>query len=96
MVYLPRSTLLIGSHDTGSDGRLSSLRGEYLIRGENRFWPEAGGADGHLRLAMLCDALSDAIGPARIRLQSISFAILRRKSSIPFQIKQNHIGAPSF
>ena len=43
---------------------------------------------------MLCDALSDALGLARIRLQSI-VASLRRKTSILFQIKQNDIGAPS-
>ena len=43
---------------------------------------------------MLCDALSDAMGLARIRLQSI-VASLRRKTSILFQIKQNDIGAPS-
>ena len=45
-------------------------------------------------MAMLCDALSDAMGLARIRLQSI-VASLRRKTSILFQIKQNDIGAPS-
>ena len=46
-----------------------------------------------LRLAMLCDALSDAMhmGLARIRLQPIA-ASLRRKTSILFQIKQNDIG----
>ena len=55
---------------------------------------ETRGADGHLRLAMLCDALSDAVGLARIRLQSI-VASLRRKTSILFQIKRNDIGAPS-
>ena len=43
---------------------------------------------------MLCDALSDAMGLARIRLQSI-VASLRRKTSILFQIKQNDIGAAS-
>ena len=52
-------------------------------------------AVGHLPLAMLCDALSDTIGLARIRLQSI-VASLRRKTSILFRIKQNDIGAPSF
>ena len=53
-------------HDTGWDGSLS--RGEYLIRDESRFWPEARGADGHLRLAMLSDELPDTIGLALIRL----------------------------
>ena len=52
------------------------------------------GADGHLRLAMLCDALSDTAGLSRIRLESIA-ASLRRKTSILIQIKQNDTGAPS-
>ena len=48
-----------------------------------------------MRLAMLCDVLTDATGLAHIKLQS-SVASLRRKTFILFQIKQTDIGAPSF
>ena len=97
MLYLPRRALL--SHG-GLWGRLL-LKG--LARGESRFYPEARGADRMatcscawpygMHMAMLCDALSDTIGLARIRPQPTA-ASLRRKTPITFQIKQNDIGAP--
>ena len=85
MLHLRRRALLINA--VGCGRGLS--RGEYLVRGGS-----ARGADGHLRLAMLRDALPGAIDLARLRLQS-TVASLRRETSILFQIKQNDIEATS-